>query len=146
MGSLIHLGIGFIIMRAEDLEAVFRNKINSAIEAAMPIIANELLEIKRSYFSEQGKEGWEPLRPQTITKKTRKFPSNATKFNIESGFLRDSIRINYRLHQNELELIVEAQHQNGDEAIIQLIDVYGRDFLRFDAKEIEFIRKRLGEL
>jgi len=134
----------------------FKNRLNSAINAAMPIIIAELVQIKRSYFSEQGKPGWKPLAEKTIAKKASNKPKNklgwvvpsenAKKFNIEFGFLRNSIKVDYTLHQDELSITVEAHHREGDQAIEQLIDGYDRDFLRFDTNEIEFIKKRLGEL
>lgn len=142
----------------------FKNRLNGAINAIMPTIIAELIEMKRSYFSEQGKPGWKPLAEKTIANKLRGAPkynkkvsgtlrptvgwniSNAEKFNTQYGFLKNSIKVDYTLHQDELTITVEAHHREGDQAIEQLIDGYGRDFLRFDTKEIEFIKKRLGEL
>ena len=71
---------------------------------------------------------------------------NARKFNIEYGYLRNSIQVTYELHQDELRLSVEAHHREGDQAIEQLIYEYGRNFFNFDEKEIEFIVRRLREL
>jgi hypothetical protein len=134
----------------------FKNRLDSSINAIMPIIVAELIELKRSYFTEKGKPEWKPLAESTIAKKSSNRPKNklgwivpqdnAKKFNVEFGFLRNSIKVYYQLHGDELTLIVEAQHREGDQAIEQLIDGYGRDFLRFDQNEIEFIKKRLGEL
>lgn len=146
------------------LDEEFKNRLNSAINAAMPTIITELVEMKRSYFSEQGKPGWKPLAEKTIAKKLKGAPkynkkvsgtlrptvgwdvSNAEKFNTQYGFLKNSIKVDYTLHDDELNITVEATHREGDQAIEQLIDGYGRDFLRFDINEIEFIKKRLGEL
>lgn len=134
----------------------FKNRLDSSINAIMPTIIAELIEMKRSYFTEKGKPTWKPLAERTIAKKSSNKPKNklgwvvpsenAKKFNIEFGFLRNSIKVDYTLHGDELSLIVEAHHREGDQAIEQLIDGYGRDFLRFDTNEIEFIKKRLGEL
>jgi hypothetical protein len=134
----------------------FKNRLDSSINAIMPIIVAELIELKRSYFTENGKPGWKPLAESTISKKSSNKPKNklgwivptenAKKFNVQFGFLRNSIKVDYQLHGDELRLIVEAHHREGDQAIEKLIDGYGRDFLRFDANEIGFIKKRLAEL
>lgn len=134
----------------------FKNKLYSLINSALPLICHELEVMKKSYFSETGKPEWEPLKEKTVKRKSKNKPinkqgwvipaENANKFNIEFGFLRNSIHVDYELHENELVIIVEANHKNGDAAINRLIGEYGRDFFHFDAEEINFIVKRLREI
>ncbi len=123
----------------------FKNKLSSALNNILPLICNELEIMKKSYFSEEGKPNWNPLKENTVKRKLKYVPDNANKFNIYSGNLRDSIQVSYELSDNELIVIIEAQHKNGDEAINRLINDYGRDFFHFDNEEINFIVKRLRE-
>jgi hypothetical protein len=118
--------------------------IDGAIDRALVQLAIEIEEVKRSYFSEQGKPGanWQPLKPNTIKYKK----ANKNKFNTETGLLRDSIKIDVRRYGDSIYINCEMEHREGDEAIDQLIYEYGRDFLNFDDKDQEWITSRLGEL
>ena len=122
-----------------------------AVNKALTTLCEELQELKQSYFSEEGKEGWTPLKPKTIkNKRVSSYSQNAYKFNTFSGDLRDSITINYKMNVSNSQIkstvIVNAQHDKGDSIIEYLIDTLGRDFLRFDNKEKQFIKTRFYEL
>lgn len=123
----------------------FRNKLYSTLNGVLPLICEELEMMKKSYFNEIGKPSWNPLKEQTIKKKLKYVPENANKFNVYFGNLRDSIKISYALNQNEISIIVEANHEKGDVVIKRLINDYGRDFFHFDENEIKFIVKRLRD-
>jgi len=129
-----------------DVLDKFKERLVAELDVALPIVCQELEDMKKSYFSPQGKEGWQPLKENTVKRKNRRSPNHANSFNLEYGYLRNSINIDYQLSQNEIEIIVTANHREGDGAINRLIYDYGRDFFNFDEKEIAFIVRRLREL
>lgn len=115
------------------------------IEKVLPTLSDEILEMKRNYFSETGKLGWNPLKPDTIKRKTKKgYP--ATSFNLATGALKNSLTVDARINEEGIEFTITASHERGDIALKQLIDKYGRDFLRFDDQESAWIVKRLSQL
>jgi hypothetical protein len=125
----------------------FVKKLNDALDIILPILTNEILEKKQSYFSEKGKQGWAPLKADTIKRKSKKYPAHVSDFNTASGALRDSIKIEYNFDKpNALTFTINATHGAGDKAIKGLIYDYGRDFLNFDETESQWIIQRLKEL
>jgi hypothetical protein len=112
------------------------------IESILQIVVHELLIIKRSYFSTWGKDGWNPLKPETIKRKTQ----NKTVFNTDDGDLRDSLKVWLVEEDGTYKIKVSANHAKGDKVINQLIYTYGRNFLDFDDNELIYIESRIKEL
>ncbi len=114
------------------------------LEDALPQLCEEIKDLKASYFSEQGKPGahWNPLKPKTIKYKK----AHKNQFNIDTGRLKNSLTVRAQITDGVLEIACTATHENGDEAIEQLIYEYGRNFLDFTEDEAALIINRLTEL
>jgi hypothetical protein len=112
------------------------------VETILNIVVTELLILKRSYFSTWGKEGWNPLKPETIARKRE----NKRDFNTETGQLRDSLKVFYVEENGQYRIKCSAIHKNGDEALKTLIYKYGRNFLDFDNNEQMWIAQRFESL
>jgi hypothetical protein len=120
--------------------------IDEAIENAIPILTEELIALKRSYFTPQGKDGWAPLAPRTLKNKQRDWPGNASSFNKASGALEESLKVTIVQTESGISINVNFEHQDGDEVIEYLTQELGRDFLNFDDKEKEWLQSRFGGL
>lgn len=119
-------------------------KLNNAISKALDNICIELTRQKKSYFSSSGKGGWNPLKEDTIAKKRKLYPSNATKFNTATGELRDSLKVYWKqVNSNTVRLFVECNHKYGDEVIKYLTETLGRDFMSFDDDALKLITYNL---
>jgi hypothetical protein len=96
------------------------------------------MNLKDSYFSSNGKSGWNKLKKSTIKRK------GSDIIHIDSGALHDSLFIRYEKIENGYRIIFGADYD--DKILKSLRFKYGRDFITFDKNEKEFIKKRLLEL
>ncbi len=124
-----------------------KEQIANALTMAFNQACDELVEMKQTYFTVQGKSGWKPLTKNTIRIKKSKFPGNEYKFNVQTGKLRDSIAVDYVYMGNGV-VRIEAFVDDADRANLTnyLTKTLGRDYLDIDAKEQLFLISRLRQL
>ena len=105
----------------------------NSIDSAMDELCEELLKIKRSYFSPRGKPSWKPLKQATLKKKDKLYPSNSNNFNTATGKLRDSLDVTWQwIDSTTIRLTIEVHE---DEFVEYLTKTLGRDFLTIDNVE-----------
>ena len=122
-----------------------KEKFNEVFETTARQVCEEVLDMKKTYFSTAGKSGWKPLTKGTLKTKKAKFPENATKFNVQTGRLRDSILVTWSLIPGGIRFYARLQDdpRNLEEYLCKTL---GRDFLDIDEKEQELINTRFKEL
>lgn len=117
---------------------------NKKIVSVLDEICLLIKKRKKLYFSAIKRTGWQPLKPDTIKRKLKKYPNNAYKFNTASGTLRDSLNVFWKIkNKNTIEIFIEFQHENGDEVIKYLTETLGRDFITITDEEIKSIKNIL---
>jgi hypothetical protein len=102
-------------------------------------------DMKMSYFSAEGKMGWQPLKPNTIKKKERQGNSYPEAFNLHTGELRDSCEV--VINVDDKGLNIKVFFDGKDEKIVNyLTETLGRDFVTFDDDEKAKITEKVYQL
>lgn len=115
---------------------------NACINRSLDELCDELLELKRSYFSPKGKPGtkWKPLTQDTLRIKKSRNPSTYNSFNTGTGQLRDSLDVTFERTSTGARI---TAHANDDAVLVNyLTKSLGRDFLDFGELEKEYIMTR----
>ncbi len=120
--------------------------IEEAINHTLDELCDELLKLKKSYFSPKGKPGagWKPLKESTLRTKRYKNPETYNSFNTATGQLRDSLEVNYERTSFGARITI----QSNDDAVLvnYLTKTLGRDFMEFGDLEKAFIIDRFKRL
>ena len=122
-------------------------KISQAIRESLDQLCDELIAIKKDYFTVRGKSGWSPLKESTIRVKKSKYPGNAERFNVQTGLLRDSIAVEYGFMGKGI-VRIHAFVDNAEREWLTeyLTETLGRDYLDIDQNEQDFLNERLKRL
>lgn len=122
----------------------FSQTLNQTMQRIVEQLCDDILAMKKEYFTPQGKQGWQPLAPSTIRTKKYRYPDVYNHFNVATGKLKNNLHVFYELTDTGIKITFEAK----DDALLlkRLTETLGRDFVTFDDKEKEFIKKRFKEL
>ena len=115
-----------------------------AVGNSLTQLCEELLMLKRSYFTPKGKPGWKPLTAETLRVKNWKNPATVTDFNTNTGKLRDSISVFWTKTATGARITVQSKDDNA--LIYYLTKTLGRDFLTIDDGEKQFIIDKFKKL
>lgn len=110
------------------------------IDKSLNELCEELLSLKRSYFTAKGKSGWNPLKASTLRTKKYKTPFDVNAFNKVTGKLQDSIEVTWEYTDTGVEIIVESS--DSVQLLKYLTETLGRDFITIDDNEKSFIINR----
>lgn len=120
--------------------------LDSIINKTLEELCEELLLLKKTYFTPQGKpeSHWKPLTKDTLRIKKKKNSATYNSFNLQTGKLRDSIEVSFERTSNGARLTCRAK---DDPALVEyLTKTLGRDFIEFGGLERTFIVDKFKEL
>lgn len=126
--------------------ATLTDFLNSCINKTLEELCEELLELKKSYFSPKGKPGarWKPLTQNTLRVKKSRNPATYNSFNTGTGKLRNSLDVVFERTSTGARITALA---NDDAVLVNyLTKSLGRDFLDFGDLEKEYIMTRFMKI